>query len=88
MSQYLLLTVIPLHISADNCVTVAGPSTGMKCVLPFKFKGLTFNACTKYSDPNGKPWCSTKIDDNGYHVRGGGHFGYCSSDCLTEKGKN
>ena len=38
--------------------------------------------------PTGDPWCSTKIDDNGYHVGGGPHFGYCSSDCLTEKGKN
>ena len=89
MSQYLLLTVIPLHISADNCVTVAGPSAGMKCMLPFTFRGTTFNRCTKEHSLTGDPWCSTKIDDNGYHVGGGPyllgpHFGYCSSDCPTE----
>ena len=68
----------------ENCVTVASPSTGMKCMLPFKFRGLFFNACPSDPSPTGNPWCSTKIDDNGEHIYEGPHWGECSPDCPTE----
>ena len=38
-----------------------------------------------YTDP--KPWCSTKVDDNGTHIGGQGKWGYCDSKCPTEKGE-
>ena len=87
ISQYLPLTVMFFQkkfAEYENCVTVAGPSTGMKCMLPFKFDEFTFNACPSDPSPTGKPWCSTKVDDNGEHVYGGPHWGECSSDCPTE----
>ena len=40
-----------------------------------------------------KPWCSTRVYDNGTHVSGGGHYGVCGHGCagrsmLTEKKNN
>ena len=64
-------------------MTVAGPSTGMKCKLPFKIEGRTFHRCTKKLGGT-RPICSTKVDDDGHHVSGGGHWGECSPDCPTE----
>lgn len=59
------------------------------CVFPFKFEGKTYDGCTYHISKNGerdpKPWCSTKIDSNGEHVKssrkGGKHFGHCSKNC-------
>ena len=84
MSQYLILIVIPLNIFAEYCETVSGQSTGLKCIFPFIYQGTTYNHCPKENSPTKNPWCSTKVDDNGYHVGGGGHWGHCSSDCPTK----
>ena len=39
------------------CVTV----TGDKCEIPFVFDGVVYDGCTKEGDPEGQPWCSTKV---------------------------
>ena len=33
------------------------------CVFPFVFGGLEFNGCITISDPEAKPWCSTKVNE-------------------------
>ena len=33
------------------------------------------------SDPEGKLWCSTKVDELGNHVKSGGFWGRCNEDC-------
>jgi len=37
--------------------------------------------CTTATDPDGRWWCSTKVDNNLEHVGAGGNWGYCSLDC-------
>ena len=64
------------------------------CVFPFKLdlNNKTYHACTyDFSHVTGyKPWCSTKVDENGYHVKknpdGTKNWGVCleeesSSNC-------
>ena len=68
-------------------MTVAGPSTGVKCIFPFRFGGVTHNACTKHGieDTEWEPWCSTKVDKFGV-FSGGGHWGDCGPECPFESG--
>ena len=52
------------------------------CKFPFKLNnGNVHNSCTTDQDPDGKLWCSTRVDSKGEHVRG--HWGYCEESCQT-----
>jgi hypothetical protein len=33
------------------------------------------------NDPEGKPWCSTKVNEKGSHVKSGGFWGHCGQNC-------
>jgi len=66
----------------SSCRTVGGPSPGKSCQFPFTFAGVTRSSCISDQDPDGKLWCSTKVDKSGVHVGGGGHWGYCPDNCL------
>ncbi len=57
-------------------VSSAGEGTA-PCVFPFVFGGFEFNGCITISDPEKRPWCSTKVDGSGVHVGGNGHWGHC-----------
>ena len=52
------------------------------CIFPFTIKGVTYHTCTNAHDPRGKAWCSTKVDDQGNHVKG--HWGHCGNGCDEE----
>jgi hypothetical protein len=43
-----------------------------------------WNTCTTLNDPDGRAWCSTKVDANGDHVKNGGFWGHCSQECIEE----
>ena len=51
------------------------------CLFPFKLDDKTFNSCTDEEDPDGRFWCSTKLDESGKHIQG--NWGYCSEDCFS-----
>ena len=55
------------------------------CIFPFKFSGQTFTQCTTVKDPDDKPWCSTKVNENGNHVTSGGYWGHCGQDCDEDQ---
>jgi len=61
-------------------------STTVPCVFPFIYSGKTYNSCTTEGHPEQKPWCSTKVDSQGKHVLGGGHWGLCGKGCPHEEG--
>jgi len=54
-----------------------------QCAFPFvldshpDFENIE---CTNQIDPDGKYWCSTKVDENGIHQEG--HWGYCEGSCA------
>ena len=50
------------------------------CQFPFTFRDKTHNACTDNADPDGRYWCSTKVDRSGKHIAT--NWGYCSDECL------
>ena len=67
---------------AGGCLTV----TGKICIFPFTLAGTTHYACTTHGNQNQqeKPWCSTKVDGNGLHIGGQGHWGECGLGCHIE----
>ena len=65
---------------SDNCMTIDGPSNGTACVFPFTAWGKTYEACT--TDTDVRPWCSTKVDDNGVHMLD--VWGYCGPACPCD----
>lgn len=67
--------------SSDN----PSRKSNKECVFPFTHLGKTHNGCKVGSDVEDEgPWCSTKVDENGVHVRGKGEWGYCSENCPVE----
>jgi len=39
-----------------------GPKKNAPCIFPFKYKKVVHYDCTNVADPDGKFWCSTKVD--------------------------
>ena len=68
-------TVVSPTTSSNTSLTTSSPSCG-NCVFPFTFAGRLHTTCTQI-DGDGKPWCSTLVDESGVHVGGGGHWEYC-----------
>jgi len=66
---------------SGGCTTVSGPSQGKACVFPFVFGEKLQNGCITDSDPEGKYWCSTKVDGQRKHIANGDNWAHCSSDC-------
>ena len=63
------------------CYTIGGPGANNPCVFPFRYNGVFYNECTLVAADDNKPWCSTRVYDNGTHVSGGGHYGNCGPRC-------
>ena len=61
---------------------------GKECIFPFKLdlNNKTYNSCTyDFSHVTaGQAWCSTKVDNNGYHIKRNGdgtkNWGICNDD--------
>lgn len=72
-------------VTASNitqCFTTNdSPSKNALCVFPFKFYGVLKNTCINDTDPVGKYWCSTKVDENLEHIGGQGNWGFCRKSC-------
>ena len=62
---------------------MAGASPGKECIFPFKFRGVTHNACAQPFTSGYEPWCSTKVDDDGVHM-GAQDWGDCNENCPKE----
>ena len=67
---------------------------GQPCIFPFMVydeeenQNRTFDKCTtefcgNYCS-NGNVWCSTQVDEDGFHTEGLGNWGYCSKECLPD----
>lgn len=80
---FAVLSVIQ-DCGAQNCdLIIDGPAKGKRCVFPFEFLAIKHFSCTTVSDPDNKPWCSTKTFPNGSHIGGQGNWGYCQENCLS-----
>ena len=62
-----------IKTTTEATTTNSGTSTCQDCKFPFKMKiGMKttiHNKCTVI-DGARKPWCSTKVDELGYHIQG------------------
>jgi len=71
-----------LETFLDQCFVIENKTNDLQpCIFPFVFAEKTYNKCTNTSDPDGKFWCSTKIDENGKHVKS--YWGYCDQNCSN-----
>ena len=53
------------------------------CLFPWTFMDQTYDSCTTDTDPDGRFWCATKLDESGVFVDG--NWGYCSDDCFQDE---
>ena len=68
-----------------RCQTTNEPGSKVKnspCKFPFTNNGKKYDSCTTDNDPDGRFWCSTKVDQSGNHQKG--NWGYCSRKCYDE----
>ena len=49
------------------------------CVFPFIYGGRKYDTCVTHGTTDGSSWCSTEVDDRGYHVDGSTQP--CPTDC-------
>ena len=63
-------------------MTNGGARPNTPCVFPFKQTKQTKVGCSTFESET--PWCSTKVNESGYHV--GGEWGYCSPGCPEDFG--
>ena len=73
MTHYLTSIKISLPL-AEPCETVGGPSSGVPCIFPFKFEGITYETCEEYF---GQIVCATEIDGDGNAI----NYGICGPNC-------
>ena len=95
MKPLLLLTVVVTSRAMDNdrvifsssdlpvdsCTGVSGPAQGQACQLPFVWGGKLQEGCITDGDPDGKYWCSTKVDGERNHIPNGDNWAHCSAQC-------
>ena len=74
-------------IGSNTCKTVSGgPRVNISCVFPFKFRSdaegikVHYN-CIEDQNDEKRTWCSTKVDEFGFHKSKEENWGYCQSDC-------
>ena len=80
---------VGVKLIKTGCVAMDGPGKGLPCVFPFKYDDVTYNTCTNRNKflTNNIPWCSTKVNEGGYHIQGEGNWGNCDETCpLPLKG--
>ena len=59
-----------------ECVTVDNKI----CIFPFNYQNQTYDGCTGEGEPDGRPWCSTKVTSEGDHIGDQGEWGHCAAD--------
>ena len=80
MTMYVFL--FEIDVSGPKCVTTNdSPTKDTPCAIPFKFQGKLKEGCITETDPDGRHWCSTKVDEKLDHVPGEGNWGYCTDSC-------
>ena len=67
--------------TGQSCTTIGGPEAGQPCVFPFIYSGESRAGCITQGDPEGRAWCSTRVDTRGRHVSGGEHWAHCGPTC-------
>ena len=69
--------------TTTSCMTDGVAMPNKRCILPFKFNGVLHKECTRTSAhlTGNKPWCSTRVNETGHHVRGHGNWGNCGPGC-------
>ena len=78
---------VGVKLIKTGCIAMDGPGKGLPCVFPFKYDEVTYNTCTNRNKflTNNIPWCSTKVNEGGYHIQGEGNWGNCDETCPLPK---
>ena len=86
--------VVELVLDTENCITVAGPDPGKKCIFPFNRFYRTYRACTNRGSRGARMYCPTDIERpyilennetaSNVDVWQAGKWGYCGPECPME----
>ena len=80
LGQLIILSLlVVMTCRAQECMTEANKT----CVFPFRHRNHTYDGCTEHFDPDGKLWCSTKVTEEGDHIKG--EWGHCSNSCPVSQ---
>ena len=71
------------NFTEDACITIGGPSNGVPCVFPFKFRGATYFTCANFM---GGVACATAVDTDRKPLAN--QWGYCGPTCPQPQGKD
>jgi len=71
-------------IPIEPAAKIPKTQPGIQCVFPFVFEGKRFDECTSSADPDGKQWCSTKVDAQGNHEKGHWSYAPCEIDASSD----
>ena len=71
-----------IYFQIIDCRTIGGPKINMPCMTPWGYKDKIYHGCTwEFNAITAKkPYCPTKIDDNGKLVTR--NWGYCDLECT------
>jgi len=80
--------------STNVCATVeswnrsTNNDPGKRCIFPFEYKGVTYNACTDVDSEKVSRtkffWCATEVNRNGRIHEHSRNWGECNLHCTTE----
>ena len=67
-----------------NAVNICITQNGKECVFPFYYDGEKVTKCRQaWNDI--KPWCATKVDNQGGFISDSSAWEWCSSSCPKSK---
>ena len=66
-----------MQSKVGECLTI----NGKQCSLPFRFNGISYDACAPHM--NGEAWCSIHTDENSNHINGQDTWEYCDPSCSV-----
>ena len=65
----------------DQFSNVSSNAGSQECVFPFKYRGVSYDKCTKTDSDSNTKWCALDIQPNTEVSEDGKHWGVCEYGC-------
>jgi len=72
--------------TAESWNRLTNTDPGKRCIFPFEYKGVTYNACTDVDSEKVSStkflWCATEVNQDGKILEDSWNWGECNSYCT------